>query len=263
MANPSVTYTFTNGTVADATQMNQNWTDIINCLTDGSKSLNIDAITTAGKATLNGAVDLGNATGDTITVNGLFAGTGGDASDTQKGLVTTGAQSFAGVKTFTSTIVGGVSGNAGTVTNGVYTTGNQSIAGVKTFTDALAAGAALSVGTTITQTNGILKTNYTTESSGQIETSTQFVLAQTASKGLTISVNAGLVFVCSANTGESALIFIGATNLIISQSVPGKWSLAAGTDHRFEFNNANKVATITRNAAGSNTYQLITLGCQG
>jgi len=47
---------------------------------------------------------------------------------------TTGAQSIAGVKTFTSTIVGSVNGNAGTVTNGVYTTGNQSIAGDKTIT---------------------------------------------------------------------------------------------------------------------------------
>ena len=99
MANPSVNYTFTNGTVADATQVNQNFTDLINGLTDGSKSLNVDAITAAGKATLNGAVDLGNATGDAITVNGAFAGTGGDASGTQRGLVTTAAQTFAGVKT--------------------------------------------------------------------------------------------------------------------------------------------------------------------
>lgn len=87
MASPAVTYTFVNGNVADASQVNQNFTDIINSLTDGTKSLNIDAITCAGKATLNGAVDLGNAVGDTITVNGVFAGTGGDASATQKGLV--------------------------------------------------------------------------------------------------------------------------------------------------------------------------------
>lgn len=53
----------------------------------------------------------------------------------------TGAQTIAGVKTFsdgitanvTGNVTGNVSGNAGTVTNGVYTTGNQSISGTKTF----------------------------------------------------------------------------------------------------------------------------------
>jgi hypothetical protein len=100
MANPTVTYTFVNGNVADASQVNQNFTDLINSLTDGSKSLNIDALTAAGAATLNGNVTLGNAVGDAITVNGAFAGTGGDGSATQKGLVTTAAQSFAGLKTF-------------------------------------------------------------------------------------------------------------------------------------------------------------------
>lgn len=45
----------------------------------------------------------------------------------------TGDETVAGVKTFSSTIVGSVSGNAGTVTNGVYTTGDQTIAGVKTL----------------------------------------------------------------------------------------------------------------------------------
>jgi hypothetical protein len=69
MANPSVTYTFTNGTVADASQVNQNFTDLINGLTDGSKSLNVDAITAAGTATFNGDTVIGNASGDAATVN--------------------------------------------------------------------------------------------------------------------------------------------------------------------------------------------------
>jgi hypothetical protein len=100
MAGPSVTYTFTNATTADGTQVSQNFTDLINGLTDGTKDLNINALTAAGKTTLNGAVDLGNATGDAITVNGLFAGTGGDAGAAQRGLVNIGAQTFTGVKTF-------------------------------------------------------------------------------------------------------------------------------------------------------------------
>lgn len=73
MASPSVTYTFTNGTTADASQVNQNFTDLINAMTDGSKSFSIDALTVAGAATFNGAVTLGNATGDDITVTGYVA----------------------------------------------------------------------------------------------------------------------------------------------------------------------------------------------
>lgn len=73
MANISVTYTFSNGTVADATEVNQNFTDVINGLSDGTKDISVAAITAAGTATFNGAVNLGNATGDDITVTGLLA----------------------------------------------------------------------------------------------------------------------------------------------------------------------------------------------
>jgi hypothetical protein len=55
------------------------------------------------------------------------------ASATASGVVTTGTQTFAGTKTFSSTITADISGNSGTVTNGVYTTGDQTIGGAKTF----------------------------------------------------------------------------------------------------------------------------------
>lgn len=73
MASPSVTYTFSNSTTADATQVNQNFTDLINALTDGTKSLSIDALTCAGTTTLNGAVNIGNSSSDDITVTGSLA----------------------------------------------------------------------------------------------------------------------------------------------------------------------------------------------
>jgi hypothetical protein len=73
VANPAVTYTFANSTTADATQVNTNFTDIINALTDGTKSLTIDALTAGGTATFNGAVTLGNGTPDDITVSGSLA----------------------------------------------------------------------------------------------------------------------------------------------------------------------------------------------
>lgn len=75
MANPSLTYTLTNGTTADADQVMQNFTDIINGITDGTKDLSIAALTAAGTATFNGNVTLGNASSDDITFTGSMAST--------------------------------------------------------------------------------------------------------------------------------------------------------------------------------------------
>jgi hypothetical protein len=73
MAGPSVTNTFSNSTTADATQVNTNFTDLINGATDGTKDYSINALTVAGTATLNGNVTLGNASGDDITHTGSLA----------------------------------------------------------------------------------------------------------------------------------------------------------------------------------------------
>lgn len=67
---PSVTNTFTNGTTADATQVNQNFTDLINALSDTSKNISVSAITAAGATTLNGAVTLGASTANLLVFNG-------------------------------------------------------------------------------------------------------------------------------------------------------------------------------------------------
>lgn len=102
MASPSVTYTFTNGTTSDGPQVSQNFTDLINSLTDGTKDLSISALTCAGTVSLNGNINLGNASGDTITVAGTYAlsGTAGEASASNPGLMSTGTQTIAGAKTF-------------------------------------------------------------------------------------------------------------------------------------------------------------------
>jgi hypothetical protein len=73
MAAPSLTYTLTNGSTADATQVMQDLNDILNGVTDGTKDLSISALTCAGTATFNGAVTLGNASGDDITITGSVA----------------------------------------------------------------------------------------------------------------------------------------------------------------------------------------------
>ena len=58
MAYITITNTFTNGTSADATQVNTNFTDIVNGLSDGTKSINMDQGTFAGACTFNGNVTL-------------------------------------------------------------------------------------------------------------------------------------------------------------------------------------------------------------
>jgi hypothetical protein len=73
MAYPSVTYSFTNGTTISATEVNQNFTDLINGASDGTKDYNINALSVAGSANLNGNVALGNATSDDVTVTGRIA----------------------------------------------------------------------------------------------------------------------------------------------------------------------------------------------
>lgn len=73
MPSPSVTYTFSNTTTADATQVNQNFTDLINGMTDGTKDFSISALTVAGTFTANGNVILGNASGDDLTITASLA----------------------------------------------------------------------------------------------------------------------------------------------------------------------------------------------
>jgi len=75
MPAPSYTYTLTNGTTADASQVQQNFTDILNGVSDGTKDLSISALTVAGTATLNGNVNLGNASGDDLTITASLAST--------------------------------------------------------------------------------------------------------------------------------------------------------------------------------------------
>lgn len=73
MPAPSLTYTLSNGTTADASHVMQNFNDLLNGITDGSKDLSISALTCAGNATFNGNVTFGNATSDTITATSRFA----------------------------------------------------------------------------------------------------------------------------------------------------------------------------------------------
>lgn len=80
----------------------------------------------------------------------------------------TGAQTIAGVKTFsdgvvanvTGNVTGDLSGNAGTVTNGVYTTGTQTIGGSKTFSSAINVSLTGANSLTSTLTTGVDDVNF-------------------------------------------------------------------------------------------------------
>lgn len=75
MAYPSVTNTFVNGNTADATAVNQNFTDLINGCSDGTKDLNVNAGTFGSTLTANGAVTLGASSANLIVVNGSINST--------------------------------------------------------------------------------------------------------------------------------------------------------------------------------------------
>jgi hypothetical protein len=75
VANPSYTHTLTNGTTADASQVMQNFNDILNGVIDGTKDLSISALTVAGAASFTGNVTIGNASTDDLTVTASLAST--------------------------------------------------------------------------------------------------------------------------------------------------------------------------------------------
>jgi len=72
MAVPSVTYTFTNGTSANATEVNQNFSDIVGSITDSTGDLAVGSIT-AGTAVVSSisaeVIDVGSITAGTAAVS--------------------------------------------------------------------------------------------------------------------------------------------------------------------------------------------------
>lgn len=82
MASPSVSYTFSNNTTAVASEVNTNFTDLVNAMTDGTKDFSISALTVGGVAAFNGSVTLGNGSPDDITFTGSLASSIGIKTNT-------------------------------------------------------------------------------------------------------------------------------------------------------------------------------------
>lgn len=156
----------------------------------------------------------GNFSATTITANltGNVTGTvSGNAGTVTNGVYTTGDQTIAGIKTFSSTIVGSVNGNAGTVTNGVYTSGTYadpawitSLAGTKVSGNI--SGNAGNVTGTVAVANG--GTGQTTYTNGQLlignsATGGLTKSTLTAGTGCTIVNGNGTITINATGTGGS------------------------------------------------------------
>lgn len=108
--------------------------------------------TTAADARTALGVPSNSGTGATGT---WAIGISGNAATVTNGVYTSGDQTIAGIKTFSSTISASITGNAATVTNGMYVTGDQTIAGTKTFSSTIAGSIN---GNAATVTNGLYST---------------------------------------------------------------------------------------------------------
>lgn len=138
---PSVTYTFSDGTTAYGSEVQQDFADLVAALTDGTKDLTINSLTTTGLVSIGGAVTLGNAAADVITWNGTASSILLDNAATNGGRIyfNGGATSYinssadgtdlslAGFTNITLTAAGALALEAGisgtTITGSSYVTG--------------------------------------------------------------------------------------------------------------------------------------------
>jgi hypothetical protein len=210
MAGPTVTHTFANSTTADATQVNQNFTDLINGMTDGSKDFNINALTCAGAAVFNGAVTLGNASSDDLTITASLA-------------------SSLAVKTDNSFDMGA----AATALKDIYC--------YKVYTDALDDRGSSG----ITCTPRFMVDNTTDASNGtdgSLQTDGGLSVAKKAYIGTTLTVGTSIVLPSSGATA-SALNFYAESSDSISFAPNGVGSSSTGSVTRY-FSRIGNIVTV-------------------
>ena len=150
--------------------------------------------------------------------NILYYGTGtGGAGGTATSIITIGgdgafvdlssAQTVAGVKTFSSEIVGDISGNAGTVTNGVYTTDTGTVTNTMLANDSITIGTtAIALGaseTTIAGLVSVSSTGFTGALTGNADTATAL------ETGRTVSITGDIAYTSDAFDGTAAVTGTG------------------------------------------------------
>ena len=136
MPAPSVTYTFSNGTTADATQVNQNFSDLVNGITDATKDLSIANLTVATALTASGtlAVTSTSTLSGNVTINNSKTLT---ISKTSSQLIfgTTNTTTISATAPSASRVF--TIPDAGSDVEFVMAGGTQTIAGSKTFSSAV------------------------------------------------------------------------------------------------------------------------------
>lgn len=255
MAAPSLTYTLTNGTTADASQVMQNFNDLLNGITDGTKDLSINALTCAGTATLNGHINLGNSSSDDLTITASLAATlpiktntSFDVGSSTKGLQ---ALYLGGTSTFTGKIASATLSASRVWTvpetaadaSFLMTKSAQSKDGILTFNDGIkvddAAGQS-TLNSYISSTSNALNGSSTTFSNAA--SGANCVTTATAATISAILVKVGDMVVC--RLPGTALMTKSSTNgyLELAGIIPSGWRVQAIT-HLSGEAKVNNVAT--------------------
>lgn len=251
MPSPSVTNTFSNGTTADATQVNTNFTDIINALTDGLKdlvvsSINLTTLTVSGVATFNGAVGLGNAAADAITI------TGTPTFSTAITITATTNQIVLGVTNTTT-----INATAPSASR-VYTLGDAG--GAANFV--LSSGALTSGRVPFVNANGVLVDDSDMSFSADTLTVTKLIASTSATiSGLTsgrlvLASTSGLLsdsssFTYSGNTLTAHTLTVSTGNLTLSNG-----NLVLGANKYVDFSATSSGTTGTATGKLFNDYEI-------
>lgn len=206
MPAPSVTYTFSNGTTADATQVNQNFSDLVNGITDATKDLSIANLTVATALTASGtlAVTSTSTLSGNVTINNSKTLT---ISKTSSQLIfgTTNTTTISATAPSASRIF--TIPDAGSDVEFVMAGGTQTIAGAKTFSSAV----------TINPTTNQLVlgvTNTTTISSTAPSASRTYTIPD-AGSNVEFVMAGGTQTIAGAKTFSSAVTINPTTNQIV------------------------------------------------
>ena len=206
MPAPSVTYTFSNGTTADATQVNQNFSDLVNGITDATKDLSIANLTVATALTASGtlAVTSTSTLSGNVTINNSKTLT---ISKTSSQLIfgTTNTTTISATAPSASRVF--TIPDAGSDVEFVMAGGTQTIAGSKTFSSAV----------TINPTTNQLVlgvTNTTTISSTAPSASRTYTIPD-AGSNVEFVMAGGTQTIAGAKTFSSAVTINPTTNQIV------------------------------------------------
>jgi len=199
-----VTYTFSNSTTADATQVNQNFTDIINGLSDTTKNISVSAGTFAGTVNAQGNMTIGASSSNTLTLNSKVTGSIVFTSAATYGITgtTTNDNAASGnVGEYVSSIIGSGSsvtmsgsGQWGDITNISLTAGDWDVAGLIEYTYGSSSGVSV-INVGISSTSGNSSSGLTSGSTYRASTA-----GPTSAADSSIDISAVRISVASTTT---------------------------------------------------------------